>query len=171
MAQHTAPCFLPLGIPRATRLSRPPGECRHKASSVGMLPVCRAGLLRPGRMRVGLGRGGRKAQEEERPGWSGQIPGTETRRARPPGWAPAAQQPGSKKKTHHVNTTRRTPKRKKEVELFSSPTFIPACSFVGLGSPWIPRQSWSTWPTRPPSGEGEQDPQVGHTHRSEPCSS
>ena len=35
VAQHTAPCFLPLGIPRATRLSRPPGECRHKASSVG----------------------------------------------------------------------------------------------------------------------------------------
>lgn len=75
------------------------------------------------------------------------------------------------KKTHHINTTRRTSKRKKEAELFSSPEFIPACSFVGLGSPWIPRQSWSTWPTRPPSGEGEQDPQVGHTQRSEPCSS
>lgn len=39
VVQHTARCFLPLGIPRAARLSRPPGECRHKASSVAVLPV------------------------------------------------------------------------------------------------------------------------------------
>ena len=39
VAQHTAPCFLPPGIPRPARLSRPPGECRHKASSVSVLPV------------------------------------------------------------------------------------------------------------------------------------
>lgn len=39
-----------------------------------------------------------------------------------------------------------------------SPAFIPAWSFVALGSPWIPRQSWHTWPPWPPSGEGEQDP-------------
>lgn len=88
VAQHTAPCFLPPGIPRPARLSRPPGECRHKASSVGVLPVWQ-GQAR--RREGGPGEGREEGPGGERPGWSGLIPGTGTRRARPPGWAPAAQ--------------------------------------------------------------------------------
>lgn len=40
------------------------------------------------------------------------------------------------------------------------PTFISTFSFVDIGSPWIPRQRGSPWPTRPPSGEGEQNPML-----------
>lgn len=158
--------FFPQGFQGQPGFPGPPVSADTKPA----LSVCsQSGRGRPGGVRVGLGRGGRKAREEERPGWSGLIPGTGTGRARPPGWAPAAQQPGSKKKCITL-MIKHTQEEEGSGAPFQ-PVFIPACSFVGLGSPWIPRQSGSTWPTRPPSGEGEQDPQVGHTHRSEPCSS
>ena len=157
--------FFPQGFQGQPGFPGPPVSADTKPA----LSVCsQSGRGRPGGLRVGLGRGGRKAREEERPGWSGLIPGTGTRRARPPGWAPAAQQPGSQKYAS-CNSKALSGGRRKWSSFPA--VFIPACSFVGLGSAWIPRQSWSTWPTRPPSGEGEQDPQVGHTHRSEPCSS
>lgn len=108
-----------------------------------------------------LGKDGPGEGREERSGWPALIPEARTWRTGPPGWAPAQQA----SQTHCSwvvflesvnNSDAHTDGRKKRSSPFS-PTFTPAYSFVDIGSPWIPRQSRRTWPTRPPSREGEQD--------------
>lgn len=48
----------------------------------------------------------------------------------------------------------------------ASSALTPVCPFADAGSPWIPRQSWSSGPTWSPSREGKKDPQIGHPPKS-----